>query len=162
MDFSEIPLCSGVYLTEEGIVSYNWPLIYMLIIGNLMVAIAYFLIPFLLNHLKKNRPDMPFMVKRTITLFECFISACALTHLAACFGVISSASGSWGLTAFYTMAAVETITGLISWVTVWMLYKHGSYFVTLPKMSAFEEIIKREEEIRDLRDFIKENGFDLK
>lgn len=59
---------------------WDGPLLFVLIAGNLGIALAYFLIPFALRHFVGKRKDLPYPYM--FRLFAAFILSCGLTHIA--------------------------------------------------------------------------------
>ena len=60
---------------------YMWTpgILWMHVIADLLIAMAYFAIPFVLIHIARRRRDLPFT--GMLWCFGIFIVACGLTHL---------------------------------------------------------------------------------
>ena len=86
---------------------------WLYIFSDLLIWASYFAIPVLLLRMLIKRPDIPF--PRIIWLFGAFIILCGATHL------IDAILFWWP--AYRLSAAIRFVTGIVSAVTVFALYK---------------------------------------
>lgn len=95
---------------------YLWQpeILWLHVISDLMIAIAYFTIPGALYYLVIKRSDIEF--KGIFVLFSLFIAFCGLTHLISIFVIWHGAYGIHGLS--------KLITGVVSCMTAYAVYKN--------------------------------------
>lgn len=142
-----IPLCSGTYLYETGIVEHNEFLVFLFVIGNSLTFLSYMLIPFMVSKLK-NRPNIPVVVKHTLSLFVVFILVCGVGHAMKATGTLHTVFNFFdiGIYYFYLESSIDVATGLVSFYTVIQLLRNGIYFMELPtkaELGAKADEIKR-------------------
>lgn len=92
---------------------WNAPLLGLFVIGNLLIAFAYFSIPLTLSLLIKNRKDLAY--KWVYGLFAAFIVTCGTTHLMKVWTI-------WHAT-YWLEASLDMLTGIISVVTAVILWR---------------------------------------
>lgn len=108
-------------------------LIWAHIIGNLLIAFAYFSIPLALWYFARKRPDMPF--RKLLILFATFITLCGLTHV---FGTLVFWWPAYGYE-----AALMLLTGLVSATTAVLVWRLLPSALTIPSPQALQEINTR-------------------
>ena len=122
------------YLWQPGILWTN-------VISDVVIAFAYFSIPFALLFLVKKRSELKF--KRIFVLFALFILSCGVTHL---FAVYTIWNGEYGL-----HGVIKAITAGVSALTALVLYANLDKLLAIPtpselklaQESAAEERVKR-------------------
>jgi PAS domain S-box-containing protein len=72
-------LISGPFIPHGHCYLWNAPLVWLHLLSDALIALAYFSIPLVLLYFVKNRKDLPF--KKIFLLFSAFIIACGITHL---------------------------------------------------------------------------------
>ncbi len=114
---------------------------WLYIFSNLAIWAAYFAIPFSLFYmLKKKKNEIPFV--KVLWLFILFILLCGLTHLV-------DAIIFWE-PVYRLSALILFITAIISWVTVWALYKVIPHALTLKSPQQLEIIVnERTQQLAD-------------
>ncbi len=105
-------------------------LIWLHVLANAMIAIAYFSIPVGLRYFARKRPDMPF--RRIFILFASFIGLCGMTHV---FDILVLWWPAYGLQGLLLLT-----TGLISGATAIFLWRILPLALTLPSPSKLQEI----------------------
>jgi len=93
------------------------------VITNLGVAVAYFMIPFALWRFLRGFDALPF--RSVIVMFVVFILACGTSHVTK---VMTLFIGGWS---YWLDAAVCTVTLIASLGTAIGLVRHGSRIATL-------------------------------
>lgn len=106
---------------------------WLYISSDLAICLSYLAIPSLLFFLLRKRKDVPF--SGIIILFGTFIGLCGLTHL------VDVALFWWP--AYRLSGILRLLTGLISLITVYALYK------IIPKVHSFRTIDDLEKEIKE-------------
>ena len=109
---------------------YAWrpDVLWLHVLSDATIAIAYFSIPFALYHFLRRRPDVPF--RGVLWMFSIFILACGVTHVMSIVVV-------WN--GYYLMqGALKALTSLASLVTACMLYP------ILPKLLALRSPLELE------------------
>ncbi len=122
------------YLWQPGILWMN-------VISDLLIALAYFSIPCALIIILKKRKDIEF--QGIFVLFALFITCCGITHL---FGIYTVWHGIYGL-----HGIAKAVTATVSVVTAIVLFKYIPALLALPtptqleaaRLKATEEKIKR-------------------
>lgn len=122
------------YLWQPGILWTN-------VISDLVIASAYFSIPFVLLFIVIRRNDQKF--KGIFVLFALFIFSCGLTHL---FAIYTIWHGNYGL-----HGILKAITALVSAITAFVLYYNLDKLIAIPtptelkvaQENAAEERVKR-------------------
>lgn len=96
----------GVCLRWDG------PLLFAFVIGNLGIALAYFLIPIALRYFIGKRRDLPYAYM--FKLFAAFILSCGLTHIAKVLTLYQPV--------YWVEAGLDLLTAAISLVTAGLLF----------------------------------------
>lgn len=124
-------------------ISWQPELIASLVIGNLLIALAYFAIPFVILKFIRRRSDIDFRYLHW--LFAGFIVTCGITHL---LHVVEL----W-YPVYYLEAVTDLLTALVSIIAAFMLWKLLPVFVDLPSSAqlraANEELRKMGTELRE-------------
>lgn len=124
-------------------VAWQPGLIAALVIGNLLIALAYFTIPLVILRFIRQRKDIDF--KHLHWLFAGFIVTCGITHL---LHVIEL----W-YPVYYLEAWMDMLTALISVIASVLLWKLLPVLVSLPSshqlQAANDELKKVSDELRD-------------
>jgi signal transduction histidine kinase/ActR/RegA family two-component response regulator len=92
------------------------------IVGDALIAFAYFSIPFALVYFASRRPDLSF--GRTFALFAAFIFACGTTHLFQVWAIWQPLYRLEGI--------VKLVTAAVSLATSWYLYRHLGTALKIP------------------------------
>jgi PAS domain S-box-containing protein len=104
------------------------------ILSDTIIAISYFLIPFvLLYYISKRKMQSPFQL--VILLFISFIMACGFTHL------IDATIFWWP--AYRLSAVIRFVTAAISMTTVFALYKVTPELLSLKSPKELEQVIQK-------------------
>ncbi len=90
---------------------WDGPLLFVFIVGNVGIALAYFLIPAALRHFVGKRKDLPY--PHMFRLFAAFILSCGLTHLVKVWTLYQPA--------YWIEAAIDLWTAGVSLVTAFLL-----------------------------------------
>lgn len=131
------------FLPHGYCISWNSGLIVSLVIGNLLIALAYFAIPFIILKFIRQRSDIDFRYLHW--LFAGFIVTCGITHL---LHVVEL----W-YPVYYFEAVMDVVTAIVSVIAAVVLWKILPVLVNLPSSSqlrsANEELRKVGAELRD-------------
>ena len=123
--------------------SWQPGLIAALVIGNVLIALAYFTIPFVILKFIRQRSDIDF--KQMHWLFAGFIVSCGITHL---LHVIEL----W-IPVYYIEAVMDILTAIISIIAAVMLWKLLPIVVSMPSFhqlsEANEKLKKTAAELQD-------------
>ena len=107
---------------------------WLYIISDLAIWAAYFVIPIFLIRFIKKKPNIP--LPNVFWLFGAFILFCGLTHL------IDATIFWWP--AYRLSALVRFMTAVISWITIFAIYKFFPVALALKTPADFEkEILER-------------------
>jgi hypothetical protein len=79
MDFLRQPFGSGDFMPHGHCYMWNPGLVWLHVISDVLIAAAYFTIPFTLPWLVRKRRDLP--LNWIFVLFGVFIVACGATHV---------------------------------------------------------------------------------
>ena len=117
-----VPVLSSQYLMPHGH-CYLWTpgLLWLNVVPDLLIALAYFAIPAVLVYVARRRRDLPF--NSLFVWFGIFIVACGLTHLLDAWNV-------WH-TAYWIEGFAKLLTAAASVPTAWLLWR------ALPVLMAF-------------------------
>ena len=130
-------------------------LIAALVIGNLLIALAYFAIPLVILRFIRQRQDIDFRYLHW--LFAGFIVTCGITHLLHVVGL-------W-YPVYYLEALMGLLTGGVSIMAAVMLWKLLPVFVRLPSSNqlraANDELKKVSEELQDRETQLRSLGDSL-
>ena len=119
---------------------------WLYIISDLLIWTAYFIIPLLIIKFIKKRHGVKFI--KLYFLFAAFILACGATHLL-------DAMSFW-FPVYRLNALVRFITGVISWLTVFYLYKFLPTAFSLKTQQQLEyEIEQRKKAEQKLKNFLE-------
>ena len=102
---------------------------WLYIVSDLAIWGAYFVIPILLILFVKKKPSLP--LPKVFWLFGAFILFCGLTHL------IDAIIFWWP--AYRLSALVRFITAIVSWITIFALYKYLPVALSLKTAKDFEK-----------------------
>lgn len=116
------------YLESSGLTPHGycmlwrWDLIFLHVFSDLVIAAAYLTIPFAIYRIVRGRKDIQY---RSIPLlFAAFITACALTHIAALISM-------W--TPIYTLQGIIKLgCAIISGVTAVLLFRLVPVLISMP------------------------------
>ena len=112
---------------------------WLYIISDVAIWAAYYTIPLLLIHFIKKKKDIPF--PKIFWLFSAFILACGTTHLI-------DAVIFW-FPIYRVSAMVRLLTAIVSWATIYMIYKILPDALLLKTPAALElEVKQRTEELQ--------------
>ncbi|HKE94790.1 MAG TPA: ATP-binding protein [Povalibacter sp.] len=103
------------YLWEPGVLWLN-------VIPDVLIALAYLAIPFVLLHVARRRPDLPF--NWLFVWFGIFIAACGLTHVMEVWNV-------WHAH-YWAQGIVKLVTAAASIPAAWLLWKSLPAILRLP------------------------------
>jgi PAS domain S-box-containing protein len=115
---------------------YWWTpeILWLNVISDVFIAIAYFSIPIAIYYFVKKRPGLEF--KGIFILFSLFILCCGVTHLISIVVIWHGTYGIHGL--------VKLLTALISCITAYVVYKSIPQFLLIPSrrelLEAYEEV----------------------
>lgn len=113
MTDTNVPWFSGEQFLPHGH-CYMWTpgILWMHVISDLLIAMAYFAIPFVLIHIARRRRDLPFT--GMLLCFGIFIVCCGLTHLMDVWNVWNTDYWLEGLIKVIT-AAASVPTAILLW-----------------------------------------------
>jgi PAS domain S-box-containing protein len=100
-------LSSGPFIPHGHCYLWNTGLVWLHLLSDTLIALAYFSIPLTLLYFVKNRKDLPF--SKIFLLFSAFIIACGLTHLMEVWTL-------WHPT-YWLSGAMKAVTAVISLFT---------------------------------------------
>ncbi len=100
-------LSSGPFIPRGHCYLWNTGLVWLHLLSDTLIALAYFSIPLTLLYFVKNRKDLPFA--KIFLLFSAFIIACGLTHLMEVWTL-------WHPT-YWLSGAMKAVTAVISLFT---------------------------------------------
>lgn len=107
---------------------------WLYIVSDLAIWAAYFVIPILLILFVKKKPSLP--LPKVFWLFGAFILFCGLTHL------IDAIIFWWP--AYRLSALLRFITAVVSWITIFAIYKYLPVALSLKTAKDFEkELLER-------------------
>ncbi len=118
------------YIPHGHCYLWQFPLVWLHLLSDSFIALAYYSIPILLIYFIRKREDVPF--KGIFILFSAFIISCGTTHLMAV----------WTLwyPAYWVSGAIKAITALISGYTAIALVPIIPQALSLPSPKALKEI----------------------
>ena len=113
-------------------VCYAWraDILWLNLVSDAAIAIAYFSIPFALYHFLRKKLDVP--IRGVIIMFSVFIFACGLTHL---MGIITVFNGYYGI-----HGILKAVTAVASIGTAVLLYPNMPKLLALRSPSELEEL----------------------
>jgi chemotaxis family two-component system sensor kinase Cph1 len=128
----------------------NWPawLVQLAVLSNLMIALAYYIIPILLATLYfKKRKNLP--KSWMAVLFAGFIFLCGTTHF------IDALIFKWPIYRF--LIVIDFITGVVSLVTAALLPPVVKYIISLRNVEELESLLAIAEEEKQKRILMEQN-----
>lgn len=110
--------------------SFQWQgdLLFLHVLGDLTIALAFIVIPFVLFRLAKIRRDL--RVNSLLLLFAASLLLCSITHI---IGVLNIWYGY-----YYLEDVVKAVTGLVCIATAIVLWRHLASLATLPSAMDME------------------------
>ena len=132
MIFPEL-LFSTHYIPHGHCYLWQIPLVWLHVVADSLIALAYFSIPIMLVYFVRKREDIPF--KRVFVLFSAFILSCGTTHI---MGIITL----W-YPFYWISGVIKGITALISVLTALELFPLIPKALALPSPHSLE-ILNRE------------------
>lgn len=110
---------------------YMWTpgILWMHVIADILIAMAYFSIPFVLIHVARRRRDLPF--NWLLVAFGVFIVSCGLTHVMDVWNV-------WH-TAYWLEGAIKVITAAASVPTAILLWRSLPKILAVPSQRQLRE-----------------------
>lgn len=103
---------TGGFMAHGYCLRWDGPLLSAFILGNLGIALAYFLIPTALRYFIGKRKDLPYAYM--FKLFAAFILSCGLTHIAKVLTLYQPV--------YWIEAGLDLLTAAISLVTAALLF----------------------------------------
>ncbi len=129
-------MTENLFLPHGYCISCQPWLVVALVLGNVLIALAYFTIPLVILRFIRQRRDIDFRYLHW--LFAGFIVTCGVTHLLHVVAL-------W-YPVYFLEAAMDILTGVISLIVAIMLWKLLPVFVGLPgtrQLQAANEELKR-------------------
>ena len=118
---------------------YLWQpsLVWLHLLSDLLIAIAYFAISISLVYLICQREDIPF--KQIFILFSAFIISCGITHV----------MGAWTVwhPDYWFSGVIKAITGIIACYTGWELIPILPQAISLPSAEVLQEEIRERQKV---------------
>ena len=113
MTAPDIPFMSTQYFMPHGH-CYLWTpgVLWLNVLPDVLIAAAYFAIPFVLMHIARRRPDLPF--NWLFVWFSIFIVSCGMTHVMDVWNVWNAEYWLEGLAKLIT-AAASVPTAIMLW-----------------------------------------------
>ena len=110
---------------------YMWTpgILWMHVLSDILIALAYLAIPFVLIYVARRRRDMPF--NWLLVCFGIFIVACALTHLMDAWNV-------WH-TQYWLEGVIKVITAAASVLTAFLLWRALPNILSVPSQRQLRE-----------------------
>lgn len=108
-------------------------IVWLHVVANLSIALAYYSIPVALWHFARQRPDLPF--RPVFILFAIFIMLCGTTHI---FDIIVLWYPIYGV-----QGLVLLLTGIVSCITAAFVWKIMPLALTLPSPSELKNTNER-------------------
>jgi signal transduction histidine kinase len=123
MPDTDVSWFSGEHFLPHGH-CYMWTpgILWMHVISDILIAMAYFTIPFVLIYLARRRPDLPF--NWLFVAFGIFIVSCGLTHVMDVWNV-------WH-TAYWLEGALKVVCAAASVPTAILLWRHLPAILSVP------------------------------
>ena len=120
---------SGYFMPHGHCYLWSPGVLWMHVISDILIAMAYFTIPFVLLHIARRRRDLPFQA--LFICFSVFIVACGLTHVMDVWNV-------WH-TAYWLEGAVKVLTAATSVPTAILLWRALPGMLSLPSHKQLRE-----------------------
>ena len=117
---------------------YWWKpeILWLNVASDLLIAFAYFSIPFALYYFVKKRTDLKF--KGIFMLFSAFILLCGITHLISIVVIWQGYYGVHGL--------AKLATAIVSCITAYKVYQSIPVALTLPSAAQVRDVYQRANE----------------
>ncbi|HXX44620.1 MAG TPA: PAS domain S-box protein [Candidatus Acidoferrales bacterium] len=143
MGFSAAVLASGSFMPHGYCYLWNMPLVWLHVVSDSLIALAYFAIPVSLAWFVRKRRDMPF--NWMLVLFGVFIVACGATHLMEVWNL-------WHAN-YWLAGAVKAVTAAASLPTAILLTRLVPEALELPSFSQWAQANAHlQNEVRQRRD----------
>jgi len=143
MGLSAAVLASSSFMPHGYCYLWNMPLVWLHVISDSLIALAYFAIPVSLVWFVRKRREMPF--NWMLVLFGVFIVACGTTHLMEVWNL-------WHAN-YWLAGAVKAITAAVSVPTAILLTRLVPEALELPSFSQGARANARlQDEVRERRD----------
>ncbi len=109
---------------------FNWraDILWINVVSDLLIAVAYFSIPFALIIIIKKRKDLEF--KGIFVLFAMFILFCGITHLMSIYNIWNASYGLHGI--------LKAMTAFVSVYTAVVVYKNLEPALAIPSIRQME------------------------
>ena len=153
MDFFRQLFMSGGFQPHGYCYHWNSRLVWLNVVSDTLIALAYFTIPFTLVWFIRKRRDLPF--SWMFTLFGVFIIACGTTHLMEV----------WNLwhAQYWLAGVVKAVTAAASVTTAILLVRLMPMAIQIPSSGQWiqanreleKEIQERKQEEKKFRDFLE-------
>lgn len=153
MDFFRQLFMSGGFQPHGYCYQWNSGLVWLNVVSDALIALAYFTIPFTLLWIIRKRRDLPF--SWMFTLFGVFIIACGTTHLLEV----------WNLwhAQYWLAGAVKAVTAAASVTTAILLVRLMPRAIEIPSSGQWiqanreleKEIQERKQEEKKFREFLE-------
>jgi PAS domain S-box-containing protein len=121
-------LSSGPFIPHGHCYRWNTSLVWLHLLSDAAIALAYFSIPLTLLYFVKNRKDVPFV--GIFLLFSAFIIACGLTHLMEVWTL-------WHPT-YWLSGAIKALTAVVSLFTAMTIVPLVPQALALPSPAQME------------------------
>jgi signal transduction histidine kinase len=123
MPDTDVSWFSGEHFLPHGH-CYMWTpgILWMHVISDILIAMAYFTIPFVLIYLARRRPDLPF--NWLFVAFGIFIVSCGLTHVIDVWNV-------WH-TDYWLEGVIKVVCAAASVPTAILLWRHLPMILSVP------------------------------
>jgi len=143
MVFSPALLASGSFMPHGYCYLWNMPLVWLHVVSDSLIALAYFVIPGILLWLVRKRRDLPF--SWMFAVFGVFIVACGGTHLMEVWNL-------WHAD-YWFAGAVKAVTAVASVPSVFLLGRIVPEALHLPSFAQWAQAnASLQHEIRERRD----------
>ena len=143
MFFSPALLASGSFMPHGYCYLWNMPLVWLHVVSDSLIALAYFVIPGILLWLVRKRRDLPF--SWMFAVFGVFIVACGGTHLMEVWNL-------WHAD-YWFAGAVKAVTAVASVPSVFLLGRIVPEALHLPSFAQWAQAnASLQHEIRERRD----------
>ena len=107
-------------------------ILWLNVISDLFIAVAYFSIPVLLVLFIRKRKDIQF--QGIFILFASFILLCGITHLMSIYNMWHGAYGLQGI--------LKALTALVSIITAYVAFKNLEQAISIPSRKEFENALR--------------------
>ena len=125
MDEVIISILRNDYMPHGHCYLWKPEILWLNVIADVLIAIAYFSIPAILYFFVKRREDLEF--KGIFILFSAFIFCCGITHLVSIYVIWHGAYGIHGL--------AKLFTAIVSCITAYKLYQSVPMALKLPSLA---------------------------